>query len=30
MQQGETLIQGAPDEVRENILVQEAYLGGAD
>jgi len=30
MQQGETLIQGEPDEVRNNKLVQEAYLGGAD
>ena len=29
MQQGETLIQGEPDAVRENKLVQEAYLGGA-
>lgn len=30
MQQGETLIQAEPDEVRKNKLVQEAYLGGAD
>ncbi len=30
MQQGETLIQGEPGEVRENKLVQEAYLGGND
>ena len=29
MQQGETIIQGEPDAVRENKLVQEAYLGGA-
>lgn len=30
MQQGETLIQGEPEAVRENRLVQEAYLGGAE
>jgi branched-chain amino acid transport system ATP-binding protein len=30
MQQGRTLIQGAPDEVRANREVQEAYLGEAD
>ena len=29
MQQGISLIQGKPDEVRENKLVQEAYLGEA-
>ncbi|MGB6065772.1 MAG: ABC transporter ATP-binding protein [Desulfomonilaceae bacterium] len=29
MQQGVSLIQGRPDEVRENKLVQEAYLGDA-
>ena len=29
MQQGVSLIQGKPDEVRENKLVQEAYLGEA-
>jgi branched-chain amino acid transport system ATP-binding protein len=29
MQQGETIIQGEPGAVRENRLVQEAYLGGA-
>ena len=28
MHQGRTLIQGKPDEVRNNIDVQEAYLGG--
>jgi branched-chain amino acid transport system ATP-binding protein len=28
MQQGETIIQGEPDEVRGNSIVQEAYLGG--
>jgi branched-chain amino acid transport system ATP-binding protein len=30
MQQGRTLIQGTPDEVRNNSDVQEAYLGEAD
>lgn len=30
MQQGRTLIQGTPDEVRHNSDVQEAYLGEAD
>jgi len=30
MQQGRTLIQGAPDEVRANRDVQEAYLGESD
>lgn len=30
MQQGTTIIQGLPDEVRDNRLVQEAYLGGCD
>ncbi len=29
MQHGETIIQGAPDEVRQNRQVQEAYLGNA-
>jgi branched-chain amino acid transport system ATP-binding protein len=28
MRHGETLIQGAPDEVKRNATVQEAYLGG--
>ena len=30
MRHGETIIQGTPDEVRQNHQVQEAYLGGAD
>jgi branched-chain amino acid transport system ATP-binding protein len=30
MQQGKTIIQGPPDVVRDNHLVREAYLGGAD
>ena len=30
MQQGATLIQGEPEVVRGNKLVQEAYLGGAE
>ena len=30
MQQGKTIIQGSPDEVRNNQQVREAYLGGAD
>ena len=30
MQQGRTIIQGPPDDVRNNQLVREAYLGGAD
>ncbi|RLB39270.1 MAG: ABC transporter ATP-binding protein [Deltaproteobacteria bacterium] len=30
MHHGRTLIQGTPQEVRENKEVQEAYLGGAD
>ncbi len=29
MQNGRTLIQGTPEEVRRNVTVQEAYLGGA-
>jgi branched-chain amino acid transport system ATP-binding protein len=29
MQHGHTIIQGTPDEVRQNATVQEAYLGGA-
>lgn len=29
MQQGRTLLQDAPEAVRRNIAVQEAYLGGA-
>ena len=29
MQQGHTIVQGPPEEVRQNIEVQEAYLGGA-
>ena len=30
MQQGVSIIQGDPDEVRCNKQVQEAYLGGPD
>ncbi len=30
MQHGATIIQGSPDDVRNNQLVREAYLGGAD
>ncbi len=30
MQQGKSIIQGPPDEVRSNQLVRQAYLGGAD
>jgi len=30
MQQGKSIIQGPPDEVRNNQLVRQAYLGGAD
>ncbi len=30
MQHGGTIIQGPPDDVRNNQLVREAYLGGAD
>ncbi len=29
MQHGQTIIQGRPLEVRQNVTVQEAYLGGA-
>ena len=29
MQQGRTIIQAEPEEVRRNVSVQEAYLGGA-
>jgi branched-chain amino acid transport system ATP-binding protein len=29
MQQGRTILQAIPEEVRQNITVQEAYLGGA-
>jgi branched-chain amino acid transport system ATP-binding protein len=28
MQQGTTIIEGTPDEVRENEQVQQAYMGG--
>ena len=27
MQQGRTIVQGPPEEVRRNVTVQEAYLG---
>ena len=30
MQQGKSIVQGPPDEVRNNQLVRQAYLGGAD
>jgi branched-chain amino acid transport system ATP-binding protein len=30
MQQGKSIVQGPPDEVRNNRQVREAYLGGAD
>jgi branched-chain amino acid transport system ATP-binding protein len=30
MQQGRSIVQGPPDEVRNNQLVRQAYLGGAD
>ncbi len=30
MQQGRSIIQGSPDEIRNNQLVRQAYLGGAD
>ena len=30
MQQGMTIIQGDPDEIKRNKQVQEAYLGGSD
>jgi len=30
MQQGKSIVQGPPDEVRSNRLVRQAYLGGAD
>jgi len=29
MQAGRTIVQGSPEQVRSNALVQEAYLGGA-
>jgi branched-chain amino acid transport system ATP-binding protein len=29
MQQGHTIVQGSPEEVRQNSAVQDAYLGGA-
>ena len=29
MQQGQTIVQGSPEEVRQNSEVQKAYLGGA-
>ena len=29
MQQGSTIVQGSPEEVRQNRAVQDAYLGGA-
>ena len=30
MQQGKSIVQGSPDEVRNNRQVRDAYLGGAD
>jgi len=30
MHYGKTIIQGKPEEVKSNMEVQEAYLGGAD
>lgn len=30
MQHGRTIVQGRPEEVRQNISVQEAYLGGPE
>ncbi|MEA2109905.1 MAG: ABC transporter ATP-binding protein [Pseudomonadota bacterium] len=30
MHQGKTIVQGPPDEIRNNRLVQKAYLGGGD
>jgi branched-chain amino acid transport system ATP-binding protein len=30
MQQGRTIIQAEPEEVRRNVTVQEAYLGGPE
>jgi branched-chain amino acid transport system ATP-binding protein len=30
MQQGKSIVQGSPDEVRNNQQVREAYLGGTD
>lgn len=30
MHQGETIVQGTPGEIRNNRLVQKAYLGGGD
>ncbi len=30
MQHGRTIVQGRPEEVRQNITVQEAYLGGPE
>jgi branched-chain amino acid transport system ATP-binding protein len=30
MRQGKSIVQGSPDEVRNNRQVREAYLGGAD
>jgi len=29
MQQGTSIVQGAPDEIRLNKQVREAYLGGS-
>jgi len=29
MQQGRTIVQDKPEDVRQNIEVQDAYLGGA-
>jgi ABC-type branched-subunit amino acid transport system ATPase component len=30
MHYGQTIIQGKPEDVKNNMEVQDAYLGGAD
>jgi branched-chain amino acid transport system permease protein len=30
LQEGKVLVEGTPDEIKSNELVQEAYLGGVN
>jgi branched-chain amino acid transport system permease protein len=30
LQEGRVLVEGTPEEIKNNVTVQEAYLGGVD